>query len=196
MCLVSEKIKFCTCVTDSVDKLNNYWILYGEWLAAPRDKKIFACDEKIMIRQTGDSLIATIIPSGFIARNNLHIVVPKQEISIKYLLGLINSRLMDFVYTYINPEKGEALAEIKKHHVEVLPIKVINQKSEENTKQHEIINLVDKLLTLYAEIPTSKLQTKIDQIKTKIEFCENRINEIVYQLYELTPEEIKIVEGK
>jgi hypothetical protein len=28
MCLVSEKIKFCTCVTDSVDKLNNYWILY------------------------------------------------------------------------------------------------------------------------------------------------------------------------
>ena len=28
MCLVSEKIKFCTCVTDSVEKLNNYWILH------------------------------------------------------------------------------------------------------------------------------------------------------------------------
>jgi|688.fasta_scaffold106862_2 hypothetical protein len=28
MCLVSEKIKFCTCLTDSVDKLNNYWILH------------------------------------------------------------------------------------------------------------------------------------------------------------------------
>ncbi len=28
MCLVSEKIKFCSCVTDSVCKLNNYWILH------------------------------------------------------------------------------------------------------------------------------------------------------------------------
>jgi hypothetical protein len=28
MCLVSEKIKFCTCVTDSAEKLNNYWILH------------------------------------------------------------------------------------------------------------------------------------------------------------------------
>ena len=28
MCLVSEKIKFCTCVIDSAEKLNNYWILH------------------------------------------------------------------------------------------------------------------------------------------------------------------------
>ena len=28
MCLVSEKIKFCTCLTDSAEKLNNYWILH------------------------------------------------------------------------------------------------------------------------------------------------------------------------
>ena len=34
------------------------------------------------------------------------------------------------------------------------------------------------------------------QIQTKIDYCENKINEIVYQLYELTEEEIKIVEGK
>jgi hypothetical protein len=28
MCLVSDKIKFCTCVSGSVDKLQHYWILY------------------------------------------------------------------------------------------------------------------------------------------------------------------------
>ena len=28
MCLVSEKIKFCSCITDSFEKLNNYWILH------------------------------------------------------------------------------------------------------------------------------------------------------------------------
>ena len=34
------------------------------------------------------------------------------------------------------------------------------------------------------------------QIQTKIDHCENKINEIVYQLYNLTEEEIKIVEVK
>jgi len=39
-------------------------------------------------------------------------------------------------------------------------------------------------------------QTKISQLESKIDYCETRINEIVYQLYDLTEEEIKIVEGK
>lgn len=33
------------------------------------------------------------------------------------------------------------------------------------------------------------------QIENKIGYCENRINQIVYSLYELTEEQIKIVEG-
>jgi hypothetical protein len=41
-----------------------------------------------------------------------------------------------------------------------------------------------------------KLQTKITQLQSKIDYCEGRINEIVYQLYGLTKEEIKIVEKK
>ena len=49
-----------------------------EWLAAPRDKKIFDAPQKIIVRQTGDSIIATIIEGGIICRDNLHICVPKQ----------------------------------------------------------------------------------------------------------------------
>ena len=39
-----------------------------------------------------------------------------------------------------------------------------------------------------------KLQTKIDQIKQRIEHAEDKINQLVYELYELTPEEIAIIE--
>jgi len=42
----------------------------------------------------------------------------------------------------------------------------------------------------------TKLQTKINQQQSKIDYCESMINEIVYQLYGLTEDEIKIVEGK
>ena len=40
-----------------------------------------------------------------------------------------------------------------------------------------------------------RLETKVSYLKSKIDYCESRINEIVYQLYELTEDEIKIVEG-
>ena len=40
-----------------------------------------------------------------------------------------------------------------------------------------------------------KLETKINSIQSKIDYCEEKINTIMYQLYELTEEEIKIIEG-
>ena len=40
---------------------NDYWILYGPWLAAPRDSSIFDEPLKIVVRQTGDSIIATLV---------------------------------------------------------------------------------------------------------------------------------------
>lgn len=84
----------------------NYWIQYGRWLAAPRQPEIFEYPNKIVIRQTGDAIIATIIDNKFICRNNLHICIPRNgKIELMYILGLLNSKLMDFIYTYINPEK-------------------------------------------------------------------------------------------
>lgn len=53
----------------------NYWIQYGRWLAAPRQPEIFEYPNKIVIRQTGDAIIATIIDNKFICRNNLHSLV-------------------------------------------------------------------------------------------------------------------------
>ena len=62
--------------------------------------------------------------------------------------------------------------------------------------QNEIERLVDQLLKLNEEKADTDLQTKITQLEGKIDYCESRINEIVYQLYELREDEIKIVEGK
>jgi len=59
----------------------------------------------------------------------------------------------------------------------------------------ELNKNVDLLLTLNEELKETKLQTKIDQIRQRIEHSEDKINQLVYELYELTTEEIKIVEG-
>ncbi len=179
---------------------NNYWVLYGEWLAAPRDAKIFEFPQKVMVRQTGDSIIATLIESGFIARNNMHIILPKEEITInnyrlEYLLGIMNSKLMDFAYELINPEKGEALAEIKKKHVEQLPIRPINFDDPADKARHDkLVSLVERMLALHKQSPRTPQEQEM--VKREIESTDMGIDGLVYELYGLSEEEIRIVEGR
>lgn len=154
----------------------NYWIQYGRWLAAPRQPEIFEYPNKIVIRQTGDAIIATIIDNKFICRNNLHICIPRNDkIKLMYVLGLLNSKLMDFIYTYINPEKGEALAEVKKNHVESLPI------IDDDIRKPILLDLVNHILTEKAK--------GSDTIE-----LENCIDNIVFHIYGLTYDEVLIVD--
>jgi len=177
---------------------NNYYIKFGDWLAEPRYSAKYEADEKIIIRQTSDHLNATLDTKQFIVRDNLYTIVQKKpEINLRYILGLINSKFLNWYYQNIlNPEKGEALAQVKRGHIALLPIKEVDINNFGEVKLHnEVVNLVNQLLKLNEELKETKLQTQIDQLKSKIDYCENRINEIVYQLYGLTEEEIRIVEG-
>ncbi|MDB4485769.1 hypothetical protein N9027_01030, partial [bacterium] len=55
----------------------DYWVNYGPWLAEPRTPEIFNTPHKIFVRQTGDSIVAAFSTDGYIARNNLHVVIPR-----------------------------------------------------------------------------------------------------------------------
>ena len=169
---------------------NNSWIQYGEWLAEPRSLKVFEATEKIIVRQTGDSIIATIINENIICRNNLHILIAN-ELSHLFILGIMNSNLTNFYYTQINPEKGEALAEVKKNHVEQLPIPKVYSAQSHN----QIIIHVEQLLQLNQELQTVSLDSRKEQIKSKISYNEDKINALVYALYDLTEEEIALIEN-
>lgn len=128
------------------DRWDGEYIKYGEWLAAPRDPKIFK-KEKLFVRQTGDHPISNYDFSGKICKNSVHIVHSLESreseesgILLKYVLGLINSRLMKWIYQYDNfQEVGKTLAEVKKAHVERLPIVFADD-------QQPVITLVNSLL--------------------------------------------------
>lgn len=175
----------------------DYWIRYGPWLAAPRDPAIFNAPLKIMVRQTGDSIIATLVEQGFFARNNLHILLPRQiGYDLRYTLGVMNSRLMDFVYSLINPEKGEALAEVKKQHVEQLPIPSINFSDATDMATHDkVVSLVEHMLDLHKQLAAAKTPDDKTRLQRQIDATDRLIDQLVYELYGLAEEEIKIVEG-
>ena len=77
-----------------------------------------------------------------------------------------------------------------------IPFPNINLKNKtEQQLYDEIVKNVDLLLKLNEELPTIKLQTKIEEVQSRIERAEANINQAVYKLYDLTEEEIRIVEG-
>ena len=159
----------------------DYWISFGDWLAEPRHSASYDAPEKIVIRQTGDSLLATLDEEQFVVRDNLYTIVPRDgKADLRFILGLLNSRLLNWFYQKaINPEEGEALAQVKRGHLAQLPIA-----SSAQTTSKKLTELVGSILRAKKNDPaadTSALEREIDQH--------------VYALYALTPEEVAIVEG-
>ena len=62
--------------------------------------------------------------------------------------------------------------------------------------QKPIINLVEKLLGLHEELKLNKVPNLKSSIETQIITFESKLNELVYELYDLTDEEIAIVENE
>lgn len=96
----------------------------------------------------------------------------------RYLLAILNSKLIAFLMEIWCIGRRGGYLEYKVQYVEKIPIKNISL-----NEQTPFIELVEKIIALKKQgKDSSEAETQIDHL--------------VYQLYNLTPEEIKIVEGK
>jgi adenine-specific DNA-methyltransferase len=156
--------------------------------------------KKIMMPHIGDKPEMTIDKTASYTHTaNVYSYIFKKSIkeSDLFFLGVLNSKLFHFFEINTGTLLRGGYINFKPTYVNPFPIKLIDFDNISEVKKHdEIVKLVDQLLNLNEEKATTKLETKINQINSKIDYCESRINEIVYQLYDLTAEEIKIVEGK
>jgi hypothetical protein len=142
-----------------------------------RNDRIFR-REKILTRFVGKQIIATYDSENRYYEHTLHSThISNSLFHIKYVLGLFNSNLFKFYYQKNNSQGGNIFPQVRISSVENLPIKNCTKQF-----QQPIITLVDQILIAKQNgEDTTTLETQIDQL--------------VYQLYNLTPEEIKIVEG-
>ncbi|HEF1805939.1 TPA: Eco57I restriction-modification methylase domain-containing protein [Campylobacter jejuni] len=101
---------------------------------------------------------------------------------LKYILAFLNS---DFIYLMLRKfyMGGGIEGELKTNNLEKLPIPKINSKNQK---------LADELINLVDEILKAKEQDK----NANTQELENKINSLVYKLYNLNEEEIKTIEGK
>ncbi|EAJ5708678.1 class I SAM-dependent DNA methyltransferase [Campylobacter coli] len=100
-----------------------------------------------------------------------------------YLTALLNSNVNFYYFKQIGAKLGASGYEMSKIFVEKLPIPKINSKNQK---------IADELINLADEILKAKEQDK----NANTQELENKINSLVYKLYNLTEEEIKIIENK
>ncbi|HEG0441656.1 TPA: Eco57I restriction-modification methylase domain-containing protein [Campylobacter jejuni] len=109
-------------------------------------------------------------------------VIKTQRINVKYLTAILNSKLIAFWLKHKGKMQGNNY-QIDKEPLLNIPIVTINSKNQKIAD--ELINLVDEIL---------KIKEQDKNVNTQE--LENKINSLVYKLYNLTEEEIKIIEGK
>ncbi len=144
---------------------------------------------KVLVRDTGDILEGTFDDKNFYVKDVLVITrTDKDVIILKFLCGVLNSKLMRYYY-----ESSFPTLHVQRNELASLPIPSISATNKNMID--EISKQVTQMLSIKEEIKNSKYSLKKQQLEGKIEYCENRINEIVYQLYGLTKEEINIVEA-
>ena len=137
--------------------------------------------ERVLLRQTSDSLYAafqTIEEDGqFYTDNTLFTVLLRtDEGSLKYFLGILNSKLLNYVYQFLSSEEGKTLAQVKTGLVEQLP--VVYEKS----KESKLVKLVDAL------IDARRANPGVDVSDLELE-----LDTFVCDLFGLTDDEKKII---
>ncbi len=102
---------------------SSQWLCYGEWLAEPRQSAPFKAAKKILIRQTGDSIIAVLDMDQYLTLNNLHnVAITDKYLAYEYILAILNSSSANFFHQTNVPEEGRTFAEVKTVDLEVIPL--------------------------------------------------------------------------
>uniref|UniRef100_UPI00112F5334 Eco57I restriction-modification methylase domain-containing protein n=1 Tax=Aliarcobacter cryaerophilus TaxID=28198 RepID=UPI00112F5334 len=184
------------------------WIQYGKWLHRPREQKFFI-NPRILVQRIRNPKLKIRIVATFTEKEYYNNPALSNFLSLnndinelKYILALLNSNMMNWLYRNSFNDVN-----IKPTDLELLPIPKIDEES-----QKPFINLVDEILEAKQKIKDYKplldeaiknnnfdreiaLKKELENLENICSTNEKTIDQMVYKLYDLTPDEIKIVEG-
>lgn len=149
-------------------------------LAFSKEKRFFT-KERILLRETGSSLTAVYLGDETIYSNRslYSILITKPELKTKYVLALLNSSLLQWYYATMFKGDTELFPKIRIAQAKQLPIFKASLE-----QQQPIIELVDRVLEKKRSNPNANTLA-----------LEQEIDKMVYELYNLTDEEIGVIEG-
>jgi len=160
--------------------------------ARPGEARRFE-SEKLIVARMGKNLMANYDAGGLYVKDAM-LLLPKDNTnySLKYLLALINSRLLGYLY-----QEYFITIDVLKNAILDLPIRQIDFKKPTDKSRHDkLVVLVDQMLATKKQLPQVKSERDREFYENKCATLDNQIDALVYELYGLTAAEIKLVEGR
>jgi len=114
----------------------------------------------------------------------------------RFVLGLLHSALFAWCYRTANQGDGRVIPQVKAAKLSSLPIRTIDFSNPTDTARHDrMVELVERMLDLNRQLAEAKEPQTKTVLQRQIETTDRQIDRLVYELYSLTEDEIKIIEG-
>jgi hypothetical protein len=115
--------------------------------------------------------------------------------SDQYLLGLLNSSLMDFYYRNLTAVYRGGYLRFFAQYLTQLPIRRIDPSNPGDAARHaRMVGMVQEMLSLHKQLAAARTAHEQTALRRQIDATDRQIDGLVYELYELTDDEINIVE--
>ncbi|ECU4910375.1 class I SAM-dependent DNA methyltransferase [Campylobacter coli] len=177
--IIKHLQKFRSIMNNRRENLNKRLDFYH--LHWARDERFFESGEKIVsVRKCIEPIFSYLNNEAYVMLS-LN-VIKTQRINVKYLTAILNSKLVAFWLKHKGKMQGNNYQIDKEP---LLNIPIVDTNSKNKKLADELINLVDEILKAKEQDKNANTQE-----------LENKINSLVYKLYNLTEDEIKIIENK
>jgi len=183
-----------------ITRSGDRWIKYGPWLAAPRASENFRGTRLLVQEIVGgaDRRIAAAFTDEEVyhSRDVIPVLVPAGRSQALYLLGVLNSRLISWYHHRRSPKaKKKLFPKVLVSDLARLPFKDVRTSSgSPEGLALEISENVERMMALHERLAACKTDHDRRLHERQVESLDAEIDRLVYELYELTPEEIAIVE--
>ncbi|MBE0428397.1 MAG: N-6 DNA methylase [Thermoleophilia bacterium] len=201
-------------------ELKEHWPMAYRYLLANKDKLEqrkqfrswfgYSAPRNLNVHECADLLVPLLADRGLAApiTNNLKYCVmasagfsirllnEDKSLNEKYLLGLINSKLLFWKLKSISNKFRGGWITCTKQYFGELPIREINFSDPADKSRHDqMVALVNRMLDLNKQLQSAKTGHAKTTLQRQIDATDRQIDRLVYELYDLTDDEIKIVEG-
>lgn len=151
--------------------------------------------DRICFRQIGETPVVTYVPANTFTLNTVYNIYLRNNSleSLHFLLGIINSKLTKFIWLKTNTDQKGTFPKIKKEAILGIQIKKIENSREENIRI-QIINLVKQLLDTKEKSILSRTDREKNFYDQKATALDQEIDNLIYELYNITDEERAIIE--
>jgi hypothetical protein len=170
---------------------------HDQIVGGTKEPRVYAAGPRIVLQairnlKLPQRLVATVIPGGVFTMGTVHnVIVRDDRFSIYYLLGILNSRLLNEYYAGHFPEHR-----IKGKYLESLPIASVDwSQKTSRSKYDRMVELVTMMVALHRQSDGARSVRQRETLQHQIDTTDAAIDRLVFDLYGLTEGEIAIVEG-